>query len=675
MAGASNEEKSIATKGSAHIARSGPPDVCLLPDKKTPIAPSNEVPTTRATTHTTDKTLVAAKQIVQKGDHIGPPSDPAHAGTAGGVVSGTYRKEAVAQAGAPTVRTEGGLPARHQDPTTQNHGNTTGTLNDGAMNPTASSQPRKPEERCTVTEVVLICTHLGRQTTPKDPALDVLRGDTVTATATRRDLLKPGEPLAVCPPAFTGRHPKTKFTIKRTGPEKSDAKGPVYQEGKDVYTLTPGDWTGDTEQPGLEAKSLIPKDKLPDTGSRGTQRTPSSHERGSVTTSTIEKGKPQLGDYKPGQSNRSDYGFTPPPRSTANEDRVKAESYVENRGKPGNTYGQTPGREAERNLAVLEDQKETARATEQAQNKFDQRIARAQQLQQRVAGAVAAGKIVNSLWEIKNLYQQKPWEVIVEAQGCAGAITRTLRVYDGDAKSCDLMKLKEVMACFEAFKGVFRVAEKVSNAIGLGNFKFSILDPITCNFTLAWKELERDSKKDPKLTKQRVNREFGLAVGGSLVDFWIEGRVPVAMLVGAAGAAKLANWIRDKFKVGADLLVILKLGLAVSFVVKYDRYKDISLTNVQVVPSIDVAFGISLQASRFGVTITAGVVLQPTINISKHETKIAEIILEKGEGEIYFQAAVQWDVLGWKDEINGRWTLRKLPYPEQRTDVAAWIGA
>jgi hypothetical protein len=672
MAGASNEEKSIATKGSAHVARSGPPDVCLLPDKKTPIAPPNEVPTTRATTHTSNKTLVAGQPIVQKGDKIGPQSDPAHPGTEKGVTSKTYRQEAVARAGAPTVRTEGGLPARHQDPTTQNRGNTTGTLLDANMKPAAQSQPRKPEERCTVTEVVLLCSHHGRQTTPKDPTLDVLQGDTVTATATRRNLLKAGEPLAECPPAFTGRHVKTKFTITRGDPTKKDNKGPESFVGEDVKVLTPGDWTGDTEQPKLDAKGLTQLDKPAELGSRGTQRTPTT---GGITTSGMTRAQPQLGDYKPGGSNRRDYGFQEPARTNNNLDRVNANAYVENRGQPGNRYGSTPGYETQRAVAVADDDRENATARELAQGQFDDRMQRAQRLQQKVAGAVAMQNLVISLNAIREVMTAKPWVITVEAQGCAGAINRTLNVYPWESKSCDLMKLKEVAACFEVFKNVFKVAEQVSDAIGLGRFKFSILDPITCNFTVGWKELERDSTRDTKLTKQRCHLEYGLAVGGSLVDFSVEGRVPVASLVGAAGAAKLANWIRDKFKVGADLLVIIKLGLAVSFVVRYNRYKEITLNEVEVIPSIDVSFGISLQAAKFGVTITAGVALQPTITIRKHDTKIAEIILQRGEGEIYFQAAVQWDAFGWKDEINKKWTIRKLPYGEQKTDVAAWLGA
>ncbi len=667
MAGASNQEKTIATKGSAHIARSGPPDVCFLPGKKAVVAPTNEVPTTRATTHTTDKTLVADKQIVQKGDHIGPPSDPAHAGVDGGVVSTTYRKEAEATSGSPNVRTEARQPARHEDPTTQNHKNTTGTLIDGALVPQATSQPRKPEERCTVTEVVLICTHLGRQTTPADPFLDVLQGDTVTATATRRDLLKPGEPLAVCPPAFTERHPKTKFTVKRTGPEKKDEKGPEYQVGKDEYVLTPAAWTGETEQPSGPG-ALVPKI---DSGNRGTLRTPT---QGGVTTSRTQAQEPQLGSYNPATSDRRAYGFQPPAASTANADRVRAEAFVENRGQPGNRYGNVPGREAELNMAVMQDDRDTAVAREQAATAFDQRIQRAQQLQAAVKGAITAGKMVMSLIEIRAVIQAKPQVITVEAQGCAGAVTRTLRVYPWEPKSCDLMKLQEVKAAFDAFKAIFRVAESVCGAVGLGNFKFGILDPITCEFTVGWKELERQSPKNTKLTKQRCNREFGLAVGGSLVDFWIEARVPVATVVGAAGAAKLANWIRDKFKVGLDFLFTIKLGLAVSFVLQYNRYEEITLNRVQVIPSIDVSFGVSLQGGRFGVTITLGVALSPVLTIRAHATKYAEITLERGEGEIYFQAAVQYDVLGWKDEINGRWTLRKLPYNEQRTDVAAWLG-
>lgn len=590
---ASNQKLTISTTGSPHVARTGPPDVCLLPDKKTPIPPFNEVPTTRASTHTSQKTLIAEHPIVQKGDKIGPPSDPAHAGTAGGVKSGTYRDVAEATDGSPNVKTEGGKPARHTDPTTQNKANTTGTVVDITQVPKADAAPREPAERCTVTDLVLECAHKGRKTTEKDPFLDVLKGDTVKAKSTRKNLIHVDQEAA-CPPAFPGRHIKTKFTTKRTGPEKADEKAPEIKEGVDEITLDEA-WTG---------KAKNKADGLLQGGS----------------------GDPKAGT---GLSSKNAQGWN----------RVNTKTETETKGLGSDrTSSKTVGR----------------RTTDTTSTKTLGDVAPSL-----VGEAVNVGK---SLAEVVKLFNAKPMIVTCEAQGCAGAHTRTLRVYPDDEVKVDLAKLPEIIATLEMFRNAFKFAEAVCSKLGFGGFIFKLLEPMSMELALAWQELEHDSANSGKLTKQRCNREWTLAVGGTLLAFKATFSVPLATLAGAAGAAKLASFIRDNFRVGADLIFRIILGLDVTFNFQYDRYEVMTLSGVSFKATVDIAAGISLNLASAGVTILIGATVSPTITFRKDEAKFVVMQLNEGSADIYFEASAWVKVWRWKPEISGKWTLVKYPY-------------
>lgn len=688
MSGASNQEKTIATKGSAHVARSGPPDVCLLPDKKTPIAPSHEVPTTRATQHTTAKTVIATDQIVQKGDAIGPLSDPEHAGTGKGVTSKTYRQEARATQGSPNVKTEAKEPARHTDKTEQNHANTTGGLKDMALNPNATSQPRKPEERCTVVEIDLICKH-GRTTTPKDPVLDVLQGDTVTATATRKNLLLPGEPFAACPPAFPGRHTKTKFTTTRTGPDAAkDAKGPEEKPGVDTLELGSA-WLGEETKPptttvnvpGVGPVEFEGKDMQSGSGRIETNAGAPAADR--KPTFTVQNGATAAQpssvfgrtvetppDARTTRTGPVTQGFTPPPASTRYQDAVIRHT---------NQNGQQmqPGSGANLlNAAAARDAKETAAATQAAQTAHtaDQRAAKAKAFIGAVRGGITGVQTVNSLRELTDNVTAKPKVITINGQGCAGSVTRSINVYPDKECVADIMKFKEVISALHAITMLFSAGQKFCDAIGFGNFKFSLLDPCACELKHAWKELEKDSTKDARLTKQRVNREFSISLGCSLVEFTAEGRIPVMQFVGGIpGAAKLAAKLRDWFNIAADIVIIIKLGIALKLVYARDRYKEHTI-NFDFNPSVEVSIGISLMASKVGITLVVGVTISPVFRATPHDTDYVQLKLLKGEVEFFVEGTLHYDVLGFKDELKKRYTFGKIPYNEQAFSLASWIG-
>jgi len=127
MATTSNEQRLIVTKGSNHVAKSTAPDVCKLPNG-TPIAPDNFVKSDKLLKGATTHTFIAKQPIMTSIGELGPPSEPAHGGSAGGVRSGTYRAEAKATSYSADVILEGHPAVRVYDTTTQNHGNTSGLI-------------------------------------------------------------------------------------------------------------------------------------------------------------------------------------------------------------------------------------------------------------------------------------------------------------------------------------------------------------------------------------------------------------------------------------------------------------------------------------------------------------------------------------------------------------------
>jgi hypothetical protein len=123
----SNDGRCVVFKGSDNVAVALPPDVCKV--SATVIAPfPNEVKSDKLAKGATSNTLISSKPVMTSASELGPPSDKPHAGTLGGVKSGTYLAEAMATSYSPDVFMEGNPVVRTFDDTTQNHKNTTGVL-------------------------------------------------------------------------------------------------------------------------------------------------------------------------------------------------------------------------------------------------------------------------------------------------------------------------------------------------------------------------------------------------------------------------------------------------------------------------------------------------------------------------------------------------------------------
>jgi hypothetical protein len=204
-----NEGKGITTKTSEHTYISGPPDVCWDPPQAVQVPHVNHVTTDKAVEHTSGKTLFQSGNVVRVGEAI-EPSDPDHGdnGGGGGVTSHTYRKEARATKGSPNVRAEGKAPARTDDPTTQNHGNTTGSIKQSVSPSALVDNPEEWFKRCSHKESEIQCSHGGLV---KLPQIDVWRGNIITVKSVRYNAKEP-DAAPVC-----AQEPHMKWKVTRTG--------------------------------------------------------------------------------------------------------------------------------------------------------------------------------------------------------------------------------------------------------------------------------------------------------------------------------------------------------------------------------------------------------------------------------------------------------------------------
>jgi hypothetical protein len=248
----SNQKLGITTKTSGHIAKTeGATDVCFDPPKKVPKPHPNEVPTERATEHTSDKTKFSEGNVVREGDAIGPLSDPAHGDSGGGVVSGTYRYEARVTTGSPNVKTEGKPVGRNTDPTTQNHGNTTGKVTGGDPNKELTEIEAEKLLACSLDTTKVTCSH-GREA-GKEHLLEVTAPDTLTLVATRKNAKTGGAPACTNPP-----HTKWIVTRYKSGKEEKKEEKPGDTITLDNSWFTWGSFDGGQSGPTysteLEAK-------------------------------------------------------------------------------------------------------------------------------------------------------------------------------------------------------------------------------------------------------------------------------------------------------------------------------------------------------------------------------------------------------------------------------------
>jgi hypothetical protein len=130
-----NHGVSVATTGSGHVARIKPAatDRCLMPDNKTVVFGDNFQPATELGSGQTTKTKIDGHAVWTKAGKLDKsPSQPAHAGSNGGVVdSGAYCKLAWPKEASGDLIIEGNGVVRTGDETHQNDTNCSGSVEVG----------------------------------------------------------------------------------------------------------------------------------------------------------------------------------------------------------------------------------------------------------------------------------------------------------------------------------------------------------------------------------------------------------------------------------------------------------------------------------------------------------------------------------------------------------------
>jgi hypothetical protein len=225
---ASNQKRTIATKGTKHIARTtGPTDVCKNPKGDT--APfDNFVPTTRLLKGQTQVTKIAGSPIWNQAGEVGPPSDPAHDPFPIGVKSGVYyRKEATPTSWSQDLFTENKPVIRTNDTTDQNRKNTTGFVDGSKLGEGEGLTEELAKKKCCFTNKAAHGVEgltgkqddrelgwVGKDKTGEADFLEILAGKEVKLKSTRIDLTKPG--MALNPKCeLVPEH--TTWRAKRTG--------------------------------------------------------------------------------------------------------------------------------------------------------------------------------------------------------------------------------------------------------------------------------------------------------------------------------------------------------------------------------------------------------------------------------------------------------------------------
>jgi hypothetical protein len=478
-----NHELLVATKGTGHEARTeGDTDVCWNPPKLVAVPHENYVSTRNLGGGATTKTFIQDKPIVTTIGVLEPMSMPPHGDSGGGVNTGKYRFEAKMTGGSPDVTAEGNPVCRTNDPTTQNHANTTGKL----VQLSKEEQLKREEEermmRCTLVRVDGDCEHdrklyfpPGGQKGDQGYYLEVLSTDTVILEAHRENAVEAGPP--VC---SKGIH--TKWVIKRSGggeePQETERNG-------DILTLDPG-WF---DVPSIDEWGLKP-------GSRSKNRNYDPVKADDVTANQ----KKEIDDKIPVTNKEKKI-----------RDRMAAKDPKLSQEKQNYARSRQNARDA-------------AMSERKGKNKAAQNT-----IKMAMNVAMNAAKVYY-FWN----YMTNPVSLQITALACSGSKNFTLVCYPAGKFEFDLFsdKIAENVA---KIKSIVESGKKIAEKFNAGSKRWTwefLKDPQLL-LTTEYKELKEDKNG---LLKSQVNRYWDLSIGfGKLVEFGIELPMPLLNFFGPMG--------------------------------------------------------------------------------------------------------------------------------------------
>ncbi len=581
----SNQNHGATSTTSDHVAQNAAPDVCFTPDKKAVIPHDNSVNTDKATTHTSDKTKIHEGPAVRQGDKIGAPSKAGDGAACGkGVASGTCQEEASIITGSPNVVVEGAALGRKTDPTKQNHGNTTGTVQGGDPHDTAKSLHSEKAELCQFAQKTVTIDGKATQV----PDISVKCDHRNTFLAGTNDKLA----AAVSPP---GKDPNAAPVPRQVGNlpitvavKSGSCKGREASPLKVLEVTTP-----------VEIKLLAKrinakeKDKSPDC---------EEHEH---TEWTIEREAHK--DLK-----------------TAGRKQVikDKDSYTITKdwfAWPGQTEIEASGR-SPKELGEARTEQNRDKWREDHPKMTDKNVDKNADRQTGAeAGRMKAGGVLGSAVELtSSVYQiqhqaREFWEywhadhepviVEIEAEACSGKATYTIRSFPSQKATFTLSTetLAKIAAAIQVIVKIFQSAKKIC-ALGGGKVDGEVhfLEGFAFEATVNWAEMQED-KPAKKLYKYNVDREWSAQIKNRLGK-GLESKGNFAKLIAKFGMevlaflnaflpsggtllAKAINILGLSVTVGVDISCVItvelgiekKAGSAISFTGGFDAAIDLYL--------------------------------------------------------------------------------------------------
>lgn len=245
---ASNQKKTIATKGTAHVAKTmGPTDDCFDPsDPPSRDCYDNLAPMALLAKGATTRTKIAGQPIWTEIGEVGPGTLPPHPPHTVGVVTGmVYQLEATPTQWSSDVLAEGHGVVRTNDTTNQNRANTVGFVDGSKLGQDPTTEEEFLKKLCTITTLTGQCEHDRALGFPMPGGkgepyyLEVLSGDTITFTADRFDVTK--DPMEPEPKCRKGEH--TKWLARSTWRDGAAVLFDLTREGQGKTFTVDGDLT------------------------------------------------------------------------------------------------------------------------------------------------------------------------------------------------------------------------------------------------------------------------------------------------------------------------------------------------------------------------------------------------------------------------------------------------
>jgi hypothetical protein len=544
----SNHGKNIATTKSGHIARAFPAsDVCWDAPHLSIVPGDNYIDTAHLGSGKTTKTLIHDANVWTAAGKIdAAPSDPAHAGVGGGLVSGTYRKEAAPTSYSQDVKFEGNGVVRTMDSTTQNHANTSGLVDGASVSGTVDNGANYLKKKCTIDTLVGQCKHgrpLGAPPNGKgDEAffLDVLGDDKVTLTTTRKDLTANTKADCAAHTDWVATRAGLVFTSQLRG--TGDTFVVVGAVMNDPWNSIAGAYLTNSDQ-GNAGVSLANKAKAP--------KNP-DQQRWDKDTEATQKALAQYGgggwQSMPAQSGKGNFQSQDAPTGPGVVQPIADKKWAEYNKK-------------------LDD----------AVNK-------------RAASAAIQdiGKAI-AFWMI----DREPPVVNVTALACGGAKHVMVRVFPQYPVDFDLFS-EALNAKFKLIRDISKVVEYISGKFGF-SFELKFLENPNFKLTVQYKELTEDKNT---FSKSQVRKAWKLTF--AFDPFFQVGckftapLLPLMANIASPAVAEVVKVILDKAGIQINFFAEVKLKLIPSISAVYDEYDEGSVTGPMC--KLDIVFSIGAEA-------------------------------------------------------------------------------